>query len=567
MRAACILGSFCLALAFTGDRSTSATDRSAKPPRFVDLSLLVAPEYPCTWPTFPPFQINHYQRIGRRSAYNSDILTIDGNTGTQYDVPPHSVTPPDSGLANAGRFGLAYTDKIAAWQFCGEACVIDCRDLLDTTPNGRSDLITAAKVRAWEKKHRPLGFGDVVLFRSGYTDKYYKPMPQGRRFGADPVEGKAPAWPGPDPECMEYLASRKVMALGIDSVSMGPLPDLAEPTHFAGLKHGMIWTESATNLGALPTTGAFYCLLGPKHAGGPYGEGRALAVVGDPLARKLIDSARKKNVADLSVTLTEDWPTEWPGKGVGNHRQPYFRIRFGFNPNLKTPFETHMLDSNTGTHLVPPAYALPPEGFDNGKYAPEVQRWLAEYEKKYGPRKTSSVTAEQVPLEQTCGRARVVDVTHLVGTTDAKTWPASPEITVADLERYEKEHGTFKPGDVVIFRSGHSDKHFKKLPAGKGCFEDPLNGKSEGWPAPGPEAIGYLACKGIRCVATDGPTLGGAEPKRALWTYWALGSRGMVGIEFLTNLEALRGKDAYFVFAAVKVRDCHGGPGRALALY
>ena len=77
-------------------------------------------------------------------------------------------------------------------------------------------------------------------------------MPAGRRFAADPVEGKAPAWPGPDPDCMEYLASRKVMTLGIDSTSMGPLPDLAEPTHFAGLKHGMIWAESLHRPRAAP---------------------------------------------------------------------------------------------------------------------------------------------------------------------------------------------------------------------------------------------------------------------------------------------------------------------------
>ena len=76
----------------------------------------------------------------------------------------------------------------------------------------------------------------------------------------------------------------------------------------------------------------------------------------------------------------------------------------------------------------------------------------------------------------------------------------------------------------------------------------------------------YLASKGIRCVATDGPTLGGVEPKRALATYWALGSKGMVGVEYLTNLSNLPGK-SYFIFAAVKIRDCHGGPGRAIALY
>jgi hypothetical protein len=121
-------------------RSIEAPDSGAaeaeKPARFIDLSLLVAPEYPCTWPTFPPFQINHYERIGPRSAYNSDILVLDGNTGTQLDVPPHSVTAPDSGLPNAGRFGLSHTDKVEAWQFVGEACVIDCGDLLIRLPTG-----------------------------------------------------------------------------------------------------------------------------------------------------------------------------------------------------------------------------------------------------------------------------------------------------------------------------------------------------------------------------------------------------------------------------------------------
>jgi kynurenine formamidase len=559
------LASIAFALVLAG--SLPAQGQPQKQPRFIDLSLLVAPDYPCTWPTFPRFQINPAERIGPLSPYNTETLTIDGNTGTQLDVPPHSVTPPKSGLPNAGRFGTAYIDKTPAWQFGGEACVIDCRDLLDTTPNGRSDLVTAARVKAWEKKHRPLGPGDVVLFYSGYSDKYYRSLPGGRRFAADPLAGTAPAWPDPDPDCMEYLASRKVMTLGTDSVSMGPLPDLAEPTHYAGLKHGMIWTESATGLGALPATGAFYCMMGPKHAGAPYGEGRAFAVIGDPLARRLIEAARKKHAVDLSVILAEDRPVWWPGRGVGHHRQPYIKVLFGLNPNLQTPFETHMMDSHTGTHLAPPAYALPLKGFDHQRYAPEVRQWLAEYEKAYGPRGSSDMTTDKVPISQTCGPARVVDVTHLVGTTDKKSWPASPEVTVADIEKHEKQHGALKPGDIVIFQSGHSDKYCKPLPAGKPCMDDPLNGLSEGWPAPGPDAILYLAKQGIRCVATDGPTLGGVEPRRALWTYWALGGKGMVGVEYLTNVESLRGRQAYFLFAAVKIRDCHGGPGRALALY
>jgi kynurenine formamidase len=544
-----------------------ALAQESQGPRWVDLSLLVAPEYPCTWPDkFPLFQINPYLRIGPRSAFNSEILTIDGNTGTQLDVPPHSVARPSLKLPNSGPFGEMFTEKVPAWQFGGEACVIDCRNLLDAAPNGRSPLIKKEHVVAWEKKYRPLRFGDVVLFRSDYSDRYYAPLPAGRRFIAEPLERKAPGWPDPDPECMEYLASRKVMAAGIDSPSMGPIPDLAEPTHYAGLKHGMIWTEGATGLRRLPPTGSFYCMLGPKHAGGPYGECRAFAAVGDPLAARLIESARNKRAVDLSVVMSTELPVTWPGPGVGNHRHPYFKIDFLFAPTLGLHHHTHMLDSHAGTHLVPPAYALPRPGFKNSEYSAEVQRWLAEYEAKYGPRGTSEITTEKVSISQTCGPARVIDVRHLVGTTDRASWPASPEITTAELKKYEAAHGELKPGDVVIFYTAHSDNFFKPLPDGNACLADPLNGKSEGWPAPGPDAIRYLADKKIRCVATDAPTLGGVEPRRALMTYWALGSADIAGVEFLTGAGKLP-RDAYFIFAPIKIRDCHGGPGRAIALY
>ncbi len=45
-----------------------------------------------------------------------------------------------------------------------------------------------------------------------------------------------------------------------------------------------------------------------------------------------------------------------------------------------------------------------------------------------------------------------------------------------------------------------------------------------------------------------------------------MGGSDIVGVEFLTNVGRIP-KDGYFLFAAVKIRDCHGGPGRAIALY
>jgi kynurenine formamidase len=548
-------------LAVVQARAQSKSDEAT----FIDHSLLVAPEYPCTWPTspFPRFQLVHERTIGPQSAYNIDVLLIDGNTGTQLDVPPHSVARPDLKREKSGPLGLAYTDKIAAWQFGGEACVIDVRDLLDKAEKGVSPLVKPEHVERFEAEHRKLRFGDAVLFRSDYSDTYYRPLPEGKRFIADAVDRKSPGYPDPNPDCMELLGKRGVMMLGTDSPSMGPLPDLAEPTHYAGLKYGMIWTEGATNLGMLPATGGFYCMLSPRHEGGPYAEARAFSIVGGELPKRLIESVRNKRAIDLSPPLSSKLPITSPGIGSGEHRQVYLKIDFLYSDYLDMWHHTHLMDAMAGTHLVPPSFALPAEKMLE-PYAPEVRGWLAEYEQQYGPRGTSSMTTEKVPLSWTCGPARVIDVTSLVGTTDRKRWPASPEITPALLQAYEREHGKLKSGDVVLFHTGHVDKHLK--PGDAGMWADPLAGKSEGWPAPAPAAIAYLKERGIRCVATDAPDLGGVDPKRAAMTYWMLGSREMVGVEFLQNLRDLP-ENAYFLFAPIKIRDCHGGPGRAIALY
>ncbi|MDP7277762.1 MAG: cyclase family protein [Planctomycetaceae bacterium] len=532
----------------------------------IDLSLLVAEDYPCTWPSgFPMFQLKHYRTIGSLTPYNIDVLTIDGNTGTQIDVPPHSIPRQGSGLANEGPLGAIFIDKVPAWQYGGEAVVIDVTQLLNTTPNGVSSLIMPRHVLEWEKTHRKLRFGDVVLFRSGYTDKYYKPFPAGRRFVAAPVEGTVPAWPDPHPDTMTLLGRRGVQQVGCDSPSMGPLPTLGEPTHLAGLKFGMIFTESVTRLDRVKP-GSFYCVLGPRHANGMYGEGRAFAVPPGKLASRLIDSARNKRAVELSVVLDSQLPVTWTGPGIGNHRHPYIKADFLYARNLDLQHHTHMMDAQAGTHLVPPSYALPPKGFNNSSYSKQVRGWLKEYERDFGKRGTSSLTTEQVPLDQTCGEARVIDVRSLVGTTDKATWPASPRVTVKLVKAFEAARGPLKKGQVVLFHTGHVDRTFQPLPGGSICISDPLNGTTEGWPAVPAAVIDYLASKGIGCVGSDTPSLGGVDEQQAVSTYWALGSRGMVAVEFLHNLDKLP-RNAYFLFAPIPIRGCHGGPGRAIALY
>ena len=122
-----------------------------------------------------------------------------------------------------------------------------------------------------------------------------------------------------------YPISRatKWAELGLDGASMGALPDMAVPTHQAGGKRGMIWVECATNLKSLPTTGSFFAILAAKHAGGSGGECRCVAITEPAIARELIVRVKEKSVADLSVTLQEDLPIVWPGRGPGEEGGRY----------------------------------------------------------------------------------------------------------------------------------------------------------------------------------------------------------------------------------------------------
>jgi kynurenine formamidase len=504
--------------------------------------------------------------------YHRDLIAIDEHTGTQWDAPAHFVPPPGSGLPGAGPMGLVTGEKVPAWQFCGEACVIDVSAHVDDAPKGGSFRVTPEIVQAWEKKHRPLKFGDAVLFRSGYADRYYQPFPRGERFVQTALRKETPGWPAPTPETMQYLGEKGVMTLGIDSPSMGPLPDLAVATHQAGGKLGMIWTECLANLGALPPTGTFHAVLAAKHAGGSGGECRAIAITEPKLAARLIESARHKRVVDLSVTLDEALPVTWPGYGPGDEAPRYLAKTLNAFSKARGPYfaRTHLFDSQVGTHVVPPSFSLPPAGFKLRNYSKEIRALLSQYEKQFGRFDSSDRTVEKVPLDALLGEAHVIDVSDLLGTTAEKDWPASPKITVDLIKKHERSVRPVRAGEVVLFRSGYSDKHFSPLPEQPQMdrlFAAPLAGQAEGWPAPTPEAVVYLAEKGVRCLGTDGPTLGGADRKQALLVYWAAASRGLFPVEYLTDLDQLPESGAFFLFAPIRIQGAHGGYGRALGFY
>ena len=225
------------------ERLASGPEDGAEGERVLDLSVMVASHLPCTFPTLPPSVFTPYLRHGP-GPFASEVLMIDEHTGTHIDAPNHFIPPPISGLPNAGDSGAVPSDRLPPWQFVGEACVIDVRELLDGDGSQPTPAITPDLVESWEAANRQLGAGDVVFFYSGYSDRYYRPLPGGRRYFADPLQGSAPAWAGIDPDTISLLVFRRILWVGIDAPNIGPASPVANDTHVAGLSKGLIYPRT-----------------------------------------------------------------------------------------------------------------------------------------------------------------------------------------------------------------------------------------------------------------------------------------------------------------------------------
>ncbi len=255
--------------------------------KVIDLRMTNDPNYPCFWggSQTPPFIITPNAMIDKpsrrpfRNVWYSNTLIFDEHLGTHYDAPSHFIPKLETGMTIANKWGAWNNERTPPEWFMGPAKVIDVTDLDGKAAPGKSPLITIDIVKDWESRHGRIERGDVVVFYTGYTDKYYRAFPAGNRFVYDVVEkGTAVGWPGPAPETAAWLASKGVKCLAGDIPSMGPWQVIRD-THLAGLGKGMVYVEQLVNLGKLPPTGAYFIFLPVKTRGTSGGPGGAIAII------------------------------------------------------------------------------------------------------------------------------------------------------------------------------------------------------------------------------------------------------------------------------------------------
>lgn len=262
-----------------------------------------------------------------------------------------------------------------------------------------------------------------------------------------------------------------------------------------------------------------------------------------------VPSLASSRIADLTLLLAEELPCSW------STHMPYQQKTYNYFVDRPVPeaalrshvgpYQTRwlLIDEHTGTHVDAPAHFIPEEGSG------------LEHAGAAG-----TVTVEQIPLEQLSGPAAVVDIpADLPGGAPG----VSPTIDAALLERFEEQHGRFQPGEIVLFRSGW-DARYLPGPAGDDYCRNPLVlHSSPGWPAPDVGAMQLLVDRGIRCVGTDGASMGSVHDGAPVHHFGL--ARRVAYIEALANLADLPVRGAWFCFAPIKLARGTGGPGRAFA--
>jgi kynurenine formamidase len=218
------------------------------------------------WPTSKPFSLE-VVAAGETPGgyyYAANNFSAAEHGGTHLDAPVHFAE------------GKWTTDQIPLDRLVGDAVVVDVQPPSDTSADYRIDL---ASITTWERNNRGIPDGSIVLFRTGWGRRWpNRKMYLGtERIGAGAIPELH--FPGIDSAAAQWLVTRQVRAVGIDTPSIDYGQSKTYPTHRILSAANIPAFENLANLDQLPPTGSFVVALPMKIKGGSGGPLRIVAVV------------------------------------------------------------------------------------------------------------------------------------------------------------------------------------------------------------------------------------------------------------------------------------------------
>lgn len=194
----------------------------------VDLSRTMEENMPA-WPTQPQYKatvVESYE-IGGES-YHQEIC-ISEHTGTHIDAPKHFIP------------GGCPVDQLDSRTIMGRGVTIHAEHV---EPCG---LLSLEQIKEFEVVNGDIKAEDVIMIRFGWEDKYAI-APEDKGFLRN--------WPGLSGEAAQYLADKKVAAVGCDTLSLDAFDAKKYICHDILLGNGIPIIENLCSLSKLPVFSA-----------------------------------------------------------------------------------------------------------------------------------------------------------------------------------------------------------------------------------------------------------------------------------------------------------------------
>lgn len=201
----------------------------------VELGHVLQEDIP-VWFTHPHFVMKQWEYQSFGADANDYCISMGDHNGTHIDSSYHFVKKEN---------GSRSIDEYAAQEVCGLCCVLHMHGYKAEQLVEKEDII------AWEEKHGEICEGDIVLVDFGW-DKFFKPLPEGAAFLA--------GWPGIGASAAEYLAEKKIKALGVDPCAADCSGPSGNVTHHILLPKDILIIECLANLDQLPERAYFVAL-------------------------------------------------------------------------------------------------------------------------------------------------------------------------------------------------------------------------------------------------------------------------------------------------------------------
>jgi kynurenine formamidase len=167
-------------------------------------------------------------------------------------------------------------------------------------------------------------------------------------------------------------------------------------------------------------------------------------------------------------------------------------------------------------------------------------------------------TADQVPLSRLIAPAVVIDITA------QSQRDRNYLLSVADVERFERQHGRIAPGTIVLLRTGWS----RFWPNAREYLGDDTPGDASklSFPSYGVDAAKLLVeQRKVAALGVDVASIDYGASKDFMVHRIALGAN-VPGFENLTNLDRVPATGALVIALPMKIEKGSGGPLRAVAV-